>query len=267
MRFWKYALAGSLGVLGLTASVQAQATVPGTPDDARASAGVLPRHAHATDPNTYGTSATGYYNIDAMELVPVSSTVQFSLGADRFSTNCAGACFGASLHLPSGAKIVSIELDYYDVSPVAQAYANFFVCDYKGLNCTNPIHCSSGYTICSGVENVSGDDFVVVDLSGDGISVDNFENRYFFWVGNGSLDGTTSTSRISVGYQLQVSPAPATASFTDVPTSSPQFQFVEALVAAGITAGCGGGNYCPNNPVTRGQMAVFLAKALGLQWP
>ena len=28
----------------------------------------------------------------------------------------------------------------------------------------------------------------------------------------------------------------------------------------GITAGCGNGNYCPNNPVTRQQMAVFLFK-------
>jgi len=52
-----------------------------------------------------------------------------------------------------------------------------------------------------------------------------------------------------------------------VPTSSPQFQFIEALYASGVTAGCGSGNYCPDAPLTRGQMAVFLAKALGLQWP
>ena len=31
--------------------------------------------------------------------------------------------------------------------------------------------------------------------------------------------------------------------------------------AEGITGGCGGGNYCPDNPVTRAQMAVFLLKA------
>jgi hypothetical protein len=36
--------------------------------------------------------------------------------------------------------------------------------------------------------------------------------------------------------------------------------WVEALSAAGITGGCGGGNYCPTNPVTRQQMAVFLLK-------
>jgi hypothetical protein len=66
---------------------------------------------------------------------------------------------------------------------------------------------------------------------------------------------------------LQVSPAPATASFpNDVPTSHPYFRFVEALKASGITGGCGTGSYCPDAAVTRGQMAVFLATALGLNW-
>ena len=72
---------------------------------------------------------------------------------------------------------------------------------------------------------------------------------------------------VRIIWQRQVSPAPATSDFGDVPMDRPQFQFIEALFAAGITGGCGGGNYCPTNPVTRGQMAVFLAKALGLHWP
>jgi hypothetical protein len=70
-----------------------------------------------------------------------------------------------------------------------------------------------------------------------------------------------------VSWTRQVSPAPATATFDDVPTSHPFFQFVEALAKSGITGGCGGGDFCPDAPLTRGQMAVFLAKALGLQWP
>jgi hypothetical protein len=65
----------------------------------------------------------------------------------------------------------------------------------------------------------------------------------------------------------QVSPPPATASFGDVPLDHPLSQFVEALAKSGITGGCGGGNFCPDNPLTRGQMAVFLAKGLGLSWP
>ena len=69
-------------------------------------------------------------------------------------------------------------------------------------------------------------------------------------------------------YRLQVSPAPATATFpNDVPTSHPQFRFVEALAASGLTSGCGAGSFCPDSPLTRGQMSVFLAVALGLHFP
>ena len=56
------------------------------------------------------------------------------------------------------------------------------------------------------------------------------------------------------------------ATFSDVPTSHPFFQFIEALVASGITSGCGGGSFCPDAPLTRGQMAVFLSRGLGLHF-
>ena len=39
---------------------------------------------------------------------------------------------------------------------------------------------------------------------------------------------------------------------------------INAIAAAGITVGTGGGNYSPNDPVTRAQMATFLARALGI---
>jgi hypothetical protein len=39
---------------------------------------------------------------------------------------------------------------------------------------------------------------------------------------------------------------------------------VEQLVAEGITVGCGGGNFCPNLAVTRGQASVFLTVTFGL---
>jgi len=56
-------------------------------------------------------------------------------------------------------------------------------------------------------------------------------------------------------------PPPCTGQFPDVPCSSNFAPWIEALAASGITGGCGGGNYCPTNPVTRQQMAVFLLKA------
>jgi len=71
---------------------------------------------------------------------------------------------------------------------------------------------------------------------------------------------------LTVLWQRQVSPEPASASFGDVPTGHWAFQYVEALVDSGITAGCGGGNFCPDSTVTRAQMAVFLSKALGLHF-
>lgn len=80
-------------------------------------------------------------------------------------------------------------------------------------------------------------------------------------------DGSLSLGAVVVTWRRTVSPAPGTATFpNDVPTTHPFFRFVEALAAAGITGGCAGGSYCPDSPVTRGQMAVFLAAALGLHW-
>lgn len=51
--------------------------------------------------------------------------------------------------------------------------------------------------------------------------------------------------------------------FSDVPTSNTYHTTVARLAGAGITGGCGGGKYCPNAAVTRGQMAAFLNRGLG----
>ena len=69
-----------------------------------------------------------------------------------------------------------------------------------------------------------------------------------------------------ITWHRQVSPKLGPATFPDVPTTHPFFQFVEALHAAGIAGGYGNGKFGVNDPVTRGQMAVFLSAALGLHW-
>ncbi len=53
-------------------------------------------------------------------------------------------------------------------------------------------------------------------------------------------------------------PPPAAGVFDDVPFDDPYAPWIEELFHSGITAGCGGAEYCPNDPNTRGQMAVFL---------
>ncbi|MBK8821813.1 MAG: S-layer homology domain-containing protein [Anaerolineales bacterium] len=50
--------------------------------------------------------------------------------------------------------------------------------------------------------------------------------------------------------------------FSDVPTNHWAFSYIGKLFASGITSGCGAGIYCPDNSVTRDQMAVFLLKGM-----
>ncbi len=53
-----------------------------------------------------------------------------------------------------------------------------------------------------------------------------------------------------------------TVTFADVPLGYWSWQSVERLGSSGITGGCGNGNYCPNTPVTRAQMAIFLLRGI-----
>jgi hypothetical protein len=94
--------------------------------------------------------------------------------------------------------------------------------------------------------------------------IDNEANTYTLLVSAPSMSSVLTAVRVY--YTLQVSDAPGVATFADVPASHPFFRFVEALAASGITSGCGGGNYCPDAPLTRGQMAVFLSLGLGLHF-
>jgi hypothetical protein len=60
-------------------------------------------------------------------------------------------------------------------------------------------------------------------------------------------------------------PPPCTGVFGDVPCPDGfAVNWIEELAAEGVTAGCGGGNYCPQNPVLRVSMAIFLTKNFDL---
>lgn len=52
--------------------------------------------------------------------------------------------------------------------------------------------------------------------------------------------------------------------FTDVPVGAFADAWIKQLAAEGITSGCGGTNYCPDNSVTRAEMAVFLVRTFSL---
>jgi hypothetical protein len=59
-------------------------------------------------------------------------------------------------------------------------------------------------------------------------------------------------------------PPAASGLFNDVPADHWAAPWIEQLVAEGLTGGCGNNNFCPNQPVTRAQMAVFLVAAFNL---
>jgi hypothetical protein len=85
------------------------------------------------------------------------------------------------------------------------------------------------------------------------------------------LDLSNTSDDLSFGgaqitWKREVSDPPASPTFFDVPDTHLFYQYIEALAASGVTGGCGDGNFCPAVTLTRGQMAVFLAKALGLHW-
>ncbi len=61
----------------------------------------------------------------------------------------------------------------------------------------------------------------------------------------------------------QFDPPPCTGLFfADVTCTTPFDPWIEQYATDEITGGCGGGLYCPGNPVTRAQMAVFVEKAM-----
>jgi hypothetical protein len=59
-------------------------------------------------------------------------------------------------------------------------------------------------------------------------------------------------------------PPPCQGILADVPCPGPFADWIEDLYSRQIAAGCGNGDFCPDNPNTRGQMAVFLVKTFGL---
>ena len=92
-------------------------------------------------------------------------------------------------------------------------------------------------------------------------------NIVYQYVIRADIASDVSFAGCMVAWKRQVSPAPTSATFTDVPTSHPFFKFIQALYSSGITAGCSPTEYCPDQALTRGEMAVFLAAGLGLNYP
>jgi S-layer family protein len=230
-------------------------------DDGFAGKGSAPAALAGEGQDTYGTSSLTVYSVVSLNFVGRQSATAYSTsgGVDRFSTT-AGGVLQASPNLPNGSQIERIELRACDNSATEEVLLQMGPCPTGGTSCTLGGAVATGLAATPGCSNFP---FTLVTP----IVVNNQTTPILLSVSTGTTS-VTSFSAVKLYYRLQVSPAPAVATFPmDVPTSHPIFRFVEALAAAGITGGCGAGTYCPDAPLTRGQMAVFLATALGLHFP
>ena len=208
--------------------------------------------------NTYGTAAVSVLTVPAFAFLPASSTNEYTTSnGERYRLGGSDG-FDAAATLPGGAAVTGIQLYGCDTSSTYELNAKLYECG-AGV-------CSNLAAVATGGPAAPGCDFFEGTVS-PAHTVDNVSKTYVLQVSSQATDNTTRFRAVRVFYRLQMSPAPATATFADVPTGFLYFRAIEALAAAGITSGCGGGNFCPNQFVTRGEMAKFLASALGLQWP
>ena len=235
---------------------------PGNPSSVRPTVQADTTKIDTSSPATFGSDTVSYV-VDAWAFVPVrTATVEISSNAgSRFVTTPGDRNLAGPAFLPNGAQVIGIELQGCDTN--ASVGIDVILWSHR-TNAPTESFLNHGGVNTGGIF-AGGCAYFSANLTP--FTIDNFFRSYFIEVVPGAADTTNTFQAVRIHYRLQVSPAPATATFSDVPVGHPFHRFVEALVAAGITGGCAAGNYCPDSPVTRGQMAVFLAVALGLHFP
>ncbi len=185
-----------------------------------------------------------------------------------------GGLFFAAVDLPSGASVTSVCGMTYDNNTSARVDLTWEGLEMGSFD-ADPfrVEIASGTT-----NNLSSAGFGQTclslsrptyirkyeDLNGDGTF---HPTSYFVTFFPSAVGASVGLGGVAIRWVRTVSPAPAVATFADVPTNFTFFRAIEAIASSGISGGCGGGNFCPNGNVTRGEMAAFFARALGLHEP
>ena len=271
--------------IAIAAEPESASNVPREPVVLSSGAVVYPQ---GTDPDLLATPESGFGPQLHVVNIPFASFSPSQGGA--YSGNCcvtdgerwptgSGNFLVATLDaglVPNGADLQQIAFYFEDTNGIVDLNFAGYLCrswvhsDGSNPEADCPVLVSSfatpGDTVLTADPNLQV--LYQGDIDSDGTSdVVSYTVWGEFGInGQAVYDGTIRLRQARLLFRRQVSPAPAVATFGDVPTSHVFFQFVEALADSGITAGCGSGNFCPDAPLTRGQMAVFLATALGLHW-
>jgi putative Ig domain-containing protein/matrixin/Ig-like domain-containing protein/S-layer family protein len=84
-------------------------------------------------------------------------------------------------------------------------------------------------------------------------TVTNSYNFQWRMIHEGSASFGAMSTNVSVSVQR----------YSDVLPSNPYYAYIEKIAQLTITNGCAAGKYCPNDPVPRDQMAVFIERVIG----
>ncbi len=206
-------------------------------------------------PKSYGTEDYGVTVVPAVAFYPASSgeTYFTSRSLGRSGPTNTVQNFYAAVDLPDGVVVDYIGLNSTTDAPNAVGAAMYVRTSSGTLLTVGEL----GSTVHGWATDYNTTPFDFQTLPKD---------PFILHVQQGDFPTLQFFGGVEVWWRRTVRPYPLAPTFNDVPVGHLFFQFIEALADSGITGGCGGGNFCPDEPVKRGQMAVFLAKALGLHW-
>jgi hypothetical protein len=113
------------------------------------------------------------------------------------------------------------------------------------------------YSFCGGMDDTS---FSITGSTLKTAAIFDYETKSSYSVCINSTDSGSLHTIKTIG--ISITNLVDTQTFEDVLDSYWAWSYIERLYNAGITGGCGQGNYCPESPVTRAQMAVFLERGI-----
>ncbi len=210
MRRGRMALLASLGIGIISASLVAQDRPDGRKAGARPAVkqSALPMKTQPRAPQTYGTGIS-YYRLPSSMFTPVDTAADAY--SDSYYTDLSSyyfrrygtvgsAWFVGIAQLPSGARLVGLELDGCGGAGGGDLAVEVYNCSYSG-DCG----VAGAVATFNATAGCGSDSF---DLSGLNLVVDNFSNEFAFKIVTVPSDGSANFAGIILTYQLQVSPAP-----------------------------------------------------------
>lgn len=207
----------------------------------------------AAEPTTLTVSSLHF--VPANSNIPALTDERLARWPD-FPDGWPATSWFAPVQLPQGALISSIAMTYCAEPNTFPAMSVAFL-----TKCTGQEQCEPAVEFLLS-ESAEPCRTVVKGLPWPPAPIDNTYNTYYLRAAF-SNQGTGKLVDVRIRYVEPIAQSPEVPTFSDVPTSHVFYKFVEHLYAVGAVVGCGDGRFCPDDPVTRGQVAAIVVRALG----